>query len=343
MVGAAAARRPGRGELVPAKAVDAIPRSASEAAARRRCHPNHAGRAVSAAGLASALGRRQAKNAGSLASKRVPTLLALEVEDARTTPNSCGSAPIDRSDGGSECDVGRGAHCCGTPRETWHPSVAANGQALHAFAEDATDAAPLASVEHVRSESCAVHSGVRLLRRRHRHVSDPVRLRRVGGRHSPNRALERDGASHGRLDGATVPNDRVRRPAASLRLHDRDSIYSGGVDRSLAAMGLTVLRTPVCAPQANAFCERLVGTIRRECLDFMIPLNERHLRLILQQWVAHYNRGRPHASLGPGLPDPPPGGVAASNDHRRPEGHRVVATPIQGGLHHEYRVEPNAA
>ena len=108
-------------------------------------------------------------------------------------------------------------------------------------------------------------------------------------------------------------------------------------------MGLTVLRTPVRAPQANAFCERLVGTIRRECLDFMIPLSERHLRRILQMWVAHYNRGRPHASLGPGLPDPPPVRVAASNDHRVPEGHRIIATPILGGLHHEYRVEPNAA
>jgi putative transposase len=126
-------------------------------------------------------------------------------------------------------------------------------------------------------------------------------------------------------------------------IHDRDSIYSEGVDRSLAAMGLTVLRTPVRSPQANAFCERLVGTIRRECLDFVIPLNERHLRWILQLWVAHYNRGRPHASLGPGLPDPPSDRVAASNDHRLPRGHRVIATPILGGLHHEYRVEPNAA
>src|SRR5262249_40462052 len=52
--------------------------------------------------------------------------------------------------------------------------------------------------------------------------------------------------------------------------HDRDSIYSEGVDRTVVARGLTVLRTPVQAPQANAFCERLVGTIRRECLDFLI-------------------------------------------------------------------------
>src|SRR5262245_51554849 len=125
-------------------------------------------------------------------------------------------------------------------------------------------------------------------------------------------------------------------------IYDRDCIYSEGVDRTLAAMGLTVLRTPVRAPQANAFCERLVGTMRRECFDFMSPLNERHLRWILQRWVIHYNHGRPHASLGPGIPDPLPDRVAASNDHRLPEEHRVVATPILGGLHHEYRVEPNA-
>jgi putative transposase len=126
-------------------------------------------------------------------------------------------------------------------------------------------------------------------------------------------------------------------------IHDRDSIYSEGVDRTLAAMGLTVLRTPVHAPQANAFCERLVGTIRRECLDFVIPLTERHLREILGRWVTHYNRGRPHSSLGPGLPDPPPDRVVASNGHQLPDGHCVVATPILGGLHHEYRLEPKAA
>jgi putative transposase len=85
-------------------------------------------------------------------------------------------------------------------------------------------------------------------------------------------------------------------------IHDHDSIYSDRVDRTVAAMGLTVLRTPVRSPQANAFCERVIGTIRRECLDWMILLNESHLRRVLWEWVAHYNRGRPHASLGPGIP-----------------------------------------
>ncbi len=127
-------------------------------------------------------------------------------------------------------------------------------------------------------------------------------------------------------------------------IHDRDSIYSEGVDATLVAMGLTVLKTPVRAPQANAFCERLIGTIRRECLDFVIWFNERHVRIVLGQWVAHYNRGRPHASLGPGFPDPPSNREAPPvSGHRIRNGHYVLAEPVVGGLHHEYRLVALAA
>jgi transposase InsO family protein len=125
-------------------------------------------------------------------------------------------------------------------------------------------------------------------------------------------------------------------------IHDRDTIYSEGVDRTLEAMGLTVLKTPVRAPQANAFCERVIGTIRRECLDRVILLNERHLRSILREWVTHYNHGRPHASLGPGIPD----GTSVApvwQGHRVPDGHRIAAKSVLGGLHHEYRLERIAA
>ena len=55
-------------------------------------------------------------------------------------------------------------------------------------------------------------------------------------------------------------------------IHDRDGIFSPGVDHALKGFGMTVLKTPVRTPQANAFCERLVGTLRRECLDYLIPL-----------------------------------------------------------------------
>ena len=84
--------------------------------------------------------------------------------------------------------------------------------------------------------------------------------------------------------------------------------------------------------QANAFCERLVGTIRRECLDFLIPITEGHLKRLLREFVRHYNRGRPHSSLGPGIPEPPQTKVPASvQRHRLPAGHRVKSTPIFGG------------
>ena len=67
----------------------------------------------------------------------------------------------------------------------------------------------------------------------------------------------------------------------------------------------------------------MIGTIRRECLDFMVPPTERHLRVILREWITHYNRGRPHSSLGPGLPDPPPDRRVESKGHQLPDGYRV--------------------
>jgi putative transposase len=66
-------------------------------------------------------------------------------------------------------------------------------------------------------------------------------------------------------------------------IHDRDAIYAPAVDRAVEAMGLRVVKTPVRTPQANAFCERVIGTMRRECLDWLIPFNERHLRQLLRE------------------------------------------------------------
>ena len=96
-----------------------------------------------------------------------------------------------------------------------------------------------------------------------------------------------------------IPSDHSYR----FLIYDRDAIFSAEVDQQLKAFGLRVLHTPARAPKANAYCERLVGSVRRECLDFMIPLDEKHLRRILSEWVTHYNRGRPHLSLGPGIPE----------------------------------------
>jgi transposase InsO family protein len=127
-------------------------------------------------------------------------------------------------------------------------------------------------------------------------------------------------------------------------IHDRDAIFSSGLDAALNGFGVRVLLTPFRAPKANAHCERLVGTIRRECLDFLIPLSEAHLKRILREFVRHYNRGRPHSSLGPGIPEPPQATVPpAAHGHKLPTGFRVKSTQVIGGLHHEYSLERRAA
>ena len=123
-------------------------------------------------------------------------------------------------------------------------------------------------------------------------------------------------------------------------IHDRDRIYSRELDASLKTLGLAVLKTPYKSPQANAFCERLIGSARRECLDFVIPLNETHIRQTLKSWTTHYNRGRPHSSLGPGIPDKSsPKAEVQIARHSIPKDCRVASVSILGGLHHEYRLE----
>jgi putative transposase len=138
-----------------------------------------------------------------------------------------------------------------------------------------------------------------------------------------------------------IPSDHRYR----FLMHDRDTIFSQHLDQSIRHLGLRVLKTPPRTPQANAICERVLGTLRRECLDYMIPLTENHLRCLLQEWVQHYNAGRPHMALGPGIPQPPSSLPAPLHTHRHrlPTHLRVVARPVLGGLHQEYWLEEKAA
>jgi transposase InsO family protein len=138
-----------------------------------------------------------------------------------------------------------------------------------------------------------------------------------------------------------IPADHTYR----LLIHDRDTIFSKAVDQRVSHMGLHVIKTPVRTPLANAICERVIGTLRRDCLDFVIPLNERHLYSILKEWVAHYNGGRPHMSLGPGIPLPRITLPSPLQDlrHQLPKAYRVGSRLILEGLHHEYELENMAA
>ena len=118
-------------------------------------------------------------------------------------------------------------------------------------------------------------------------------------------------------------------------LHDRHKTFSASLDETVESWGIRVLRSPVRMPTANAHCERLIGSIRRECLDYLIPLNATHLRRSLREWTRHYNAGRPYRSLGPGIPNQ----VQQAEFKQAAQlssASRVIAKPILGGLHHEY-------
>jgi transposase InsO family protein len=118
-------------------------------------------------------------------------------------------------------------------------------------------------------------------------------------------------------------------------LHDRDSIYDTRFSARLRGLGVRCLLSPPRAPLANAICERLVGTLRRDCLDHVLVFGERHAERILRDYVRYYH-GRPHR----GLRAQPPAGARWLAPGRPATSRELVATPILGGLHHEYGFSP---
>jgi len=110
-------------------------------------------------------------------------------------------------------------------------------------------------------------------------------------------------------------------------LRDRDDKFGPEFDAVAKACGTRVLRTPIRAPTANAFCERFVGSVRRECLDHIVIVSERQMRARLAEYVEYFNRSRPHQGTGQSVP--------LGTTH--PGAGTVIALPVLGGLHHDYR------
>jgi len=112
-------------------------------------------------------------------------------------------------------------------------------------------------------------------------------------------------------------------------IRDNDDKFGPMFDEVADATGITVLHTPVQAPKANAICERFLGSVRRECLDHLLILGERHFYSVLTEYVNYVNHARPHQGLGQQIPS----GV----EHPSTAHGRVVGFPVLGGLHHDYR------
>ena len=112
-------------------------------------------------------------------------------------------------------------------------------------------------------------------------------------------------------------------------IHDRDSKFTAAFDEIFRSEGITVIRTSIRAPQANAYAERFVRTVRAECLDWLLIIGRRHLEHVLRIYTQHYNRERPHRALALLSPESaiaawqPPGGAVKRRDQL-------------GGLIHEY-------
>ncbi|RZU76074.1 integrase-like protein [Micromonospora kangleipakensis] len=119
--------------------------------------------------------------------------------------------------------------------------------------------------------------------------------------------------------------------AAELRflLRDRDKKFTNTFDAVFTAGGIDVIKTPPQAPRVNAFAERWVGTVRRECTDRMLIVGERHLAAVLAEYTAHYNSHHPHRSLAQQPPNPPPGVTDLTAA-------RIRRHPTLGGLINEY-------
>jgi putative transposase len=116
--------------------------------------------------------------------------------------------------------------------------------------------------------------------------------------------------------------------APSYLLRDRDSIYGDAFRHRLKGMGITEVLTAPHSPWQNPFAERLIGSVRRECLDHVVVLGERHLRRILAAYFAYDHRARPHLSLDKDAPDSRPIAPPGSG--------MIVSVPEVGGLHHRY-------
>lgn len=122
----------------------------------------------------------------------------------------------------------------------------------------------------------------------------------------------------------------------SVLIHDRDKKFATQADRVFQSQGARVILTPLMAPRANAHAERWIGSCRRECLDWMLVVNQRHLEMVINEYCLHYNDERPHRSRNLRPP-------ASRSDRMETTGGQIERRTRLGGLLSDYRQLPMAA
>ncbi len=156
-------------------------------------------------------------------------------------------------------------------------------------------------------------------------AEDPRRAAHARDRHRRADCLQVPGSSQ----QASVPDVApVPYTAPKHLLHDRDKIFGLEFPRTVLNLGVEEVRISPHSPGQNPYVERLIGSIRRECLDHMIIFNESHLRRVLREYFRYYTEARTHLGLGKDCPEPRP--------VEPPEMGLIVAIPQAGGLQHRY-------
>ncbi len=115
---------------------------------------------------------------------------------------------------------------------------------------------------------------------------------------------------------------------------DNDNKFGARFVMVAEGAGIEILKTPFHAPRANAYCERFLGSVRRECLDHVILFGARHLHWVIREYVQYFNSQRPHQGLGQQIPAVLP----LVHVGQPPTSLRVCRQPVLGGLHHHYRL-----
>jgi hypothetical protein len=111
-------------------------------------------------------------------------------------------------------------------------------------------------------------------------------------------------------------------------IRDNDKKYGDSFEQ--VTTGIEVLKTPYKAPKANAICERFLGSLRRECLDYVLILSERHLHRVVKEYMAYFNNARPHQGIEQRIPCRP------ERLEKAPVSGELSSRPVLAGLHHDY-------
>ncbi len=120
--------------------------------------------------------------------------------------------------------------------------------------------------------------------------------------------------------------------APKYLIRDHDSKFGPCFARVAKTSSIKMLKTPYHAPRANAICERFLRSVRQECLDHLLILQEKQLQRVLNAYVVYFNQARPHQGMAQQIPQPSRSALSSHHADKK-----VIALPVLGGLHHDYR------